>query len=288
MNDRDAVVVTGSAKGIGRACVVRLAQRFRVYAGVRTDADGASLRAEAGEHVVPLRIDVTDQSTIDAAKAFIRSDLANGKLIGLVNNAGIAVAGPLEFMPLAELRRQFEVNVIGQVAMTQAMLPLLREARGRIVNIGSISGKSALPMTGPYAASKFALEAITDSLRVELMPAGVDVIIIEPGVIATPIWQTSVNAADKIMKELPPQAFEYYGEIIDKVKARALSGDVKGLSADVVARAVEHALTARKPKTRYMIGRDAKLRALLGYLPDRLRDRIIARQLEKIQATGTR
>lgn len=276
----NAVLITGAGKGIGRACVLRLARRFRVYAGVRNDADGESLRAEAGANVVPVRIEVTDQSSIDAAAHRVRAD--GQRLIGLVNNAGIAVAGPLEFVPLAELRRQLEVNVIGQVAMAQAMLPLLRETRGRIVNIGSIAGKSALPMTGPYAASKFALEAITDSMRVELLPAGVDVIIIEPGVIATPIWQTSIKAADKVMKELPPQAFEYYGSIIERVKARALGNDLKGLHPDVVARVVEHALTSGKPKTRYMIGRDAKLRALMRHLPDRWRDRIIARQLQKI------
>jgi NAD(P)-dependent dehydrogenase (short-subunit alcohol dehydrogenase family) len=170
---------------------------------------------------------------------------------------------------------------VGQVAVTQAMLPMLRESRGRIVNMGSIAGLSALPMTGPYAASKFALEAITDSLRVELLPFGVDVIIIEPGVIATPIWETSMQAADKVLAQMPPKAFEYYGTIIERVKARAMNG-MGGLPADTVAQVVEHALTARKPKTRYMVGNDAKVRALLRFLPDRTRDRIIAKQLAKI------
>src|SRR5687768_4007725 len=272
----DAVVVTGAAKGIGRACVVRLARRFRVYAGVRNLADGESLRAEAGDSVVPVQLDITDPDAIAAAAELIRRDLDGAMLTGLVNNAGIAVAGPLEFLPITELRRQLEVNVVGQVAVAQAMLPMLRESRGRIVNMGSIAGKSALPMTGPYSASKFALEAITDSLRVELLAFGVDVIIIEPGVIATPIWQTSIEAADKVMKRLPPQAFEYYGHIMDRVRQRALNGDIGGLPADSVARVVEHALTAARPKTRYMVGRDAKMRALLGHLPDRWRDRIIA------------
>jgi NAD(P)-dependent dehydrogenase (short-subunit alcohol dehydrogenase family) len=277
----DAVVVTGAAKGIGRACVLRLARRFRVYAGVRNESDGASLRAEAGDNVVPLRLDVTDPDAIAAAAGLIRSDLGGAKLRGLVNNAGIAVAGPLEFLPVAELRRQLEVNVVGQVAVAQAMLPMLRESRGRIVNMGSIAGLSALPMTGPYAASKFALEAITDSLRVELLPFGVDVIIIEPGVIATPIWETSMHAADKVLAQMPPKAFEYYGAIIERVRARAMNG-MGGLPADTVAQVVEHALTARKPKTRYMVGNDAKVRALLRFLPDRARDRIIAKQLAKI------
>ena len=277
----DAVVVTGAAKGIGRACVVRLARRFRVYAGVRNLADGESLRAEAGDSVVPVQLEVTDPDAIAAAAEFIRGDLDGAMLTGLVNNAGIAVAGPLEFLPITELRKQLEVNVVGQVAVAQAMLPMLRESRGRIVNMGSIAGLSALPMTGPYAASKFALEAITDSLRVELLPFGVDVIIIEPGVIATPIWETSMEAADKVLAQMPPKAFEYYGVIIERVKARAMNG-MGGLPADAVAQVVEHALTARKPKTRYMVGNDAKVRALLRFLPDRTRDRLIAKQLSKI------
>ena len=279
---RGAVLVTGAAKGIGHACVERLVRRFRVYAGVRRSEDGDALRAQFGPDVVPVMLEVTDAAAVGAAAEFIRSDLAEVKLAGIVNNAGLAVAGPLEFLPLDELRRQFEVNVIGQVAVIQAMLPMLRESRGRIVNMGSIAGKSALPMTGPYSASKFALEAITDSLRVELLPFGVDVIIIEPGVIATPIWQTSIAAADQVMKRLPPQAFEYYGHIMERVRARALNGDIGGLPADSVARVVEHALTATSPNTRYMVGRDAKLRALLGHLPDRWRDRLIARQLSRI------
>lgn len=279
---RGAVLITGAAKGIGNACVQRLVRRFRVYAGVRRSEDGEVLRAELGDDVVPVRLEVTDADAIAAAATFIRSDLGDLPLAGIVNNAGLAVAGPLEFLPLDELRRQLEVNVIGQVAVTQAMLPLLRSSRGRIVNMGSIAGKSAMPMTGPYSASKFALEAITDSLRVELMPFGVDVIIIEPGVIATPIWQTSIEAADVVMKRLPPKAFEYYGHIMERVRARALNGDIGGLPADSVARVVEHALTADRPRTRYMVGRDAKLRALLNRLPDRWRDRLIARQLAKI------
>jgi NAD(P)-dependent dehydrogenase (short-subunit alcohol dehydrogenase family) len=282
MSDRrGAVLVTGAAKGIGHACVQRLSRNFRVYAGVRRLEDGAALRAELGPEVVAVQLDVTDAAAIAAAAAFIRSDLGDAPLAGIVNNAGMAVAGPLEFLPLEELRRQLEVNVIGQVAVIQAMLPMLRESRGRIVNMGSIAGRSAMPLTGPYSASKFALEAITDSLRVELLPFGVDVIIIEPGVIATPIWQTSLEAADQVMKRLPPQAFEYYGRIIERARARALRG-VGGLPADSVAQVVEHALTAASPKTRYIVGRDARVRAMLGHLPDRWRDRIIARQLSRI------
>src|SRR4051812_38767485 len=207
--DRKAVVITGASKGIGRAIASRLAGKgFRVYAGVRDPADGETLKRETAGDLRPVILDITRQETIDAAASSIRAELGNHQLHGLINNAGIAIAGPLEFLPIAELRKQLEVNVIGQVAMIQAMLPLLREAKGRIVNIGSIAGKSAMPMTGPYSASKFALEAITDSLRVELMPFGVDVIIIEPGMIATPIWQTSLNAANKTLDGLSPKVME--------------------------------------------------------------------------------
>ena len=276
-NAKRAVIVTGAAKGIGRAIVQRLAQNgWRVYAGVRSDADAAELR---GDNIRPVIIDITEQATIDAAVASIRSELGDYKLGGLVNNAGIAVAGPLEFLPTSELRRQMEVNVIGQVAMIQATLELLRESKGRIVNIGSIAGRSAMPMTGPYSASKFALEAITDSLRVELMPWGVDVVIIEPGMIATPIWQTSLSAADKMLGGLSPKVMEYYGHVIDVARKRALGGDVKGLPPDEVAKVVEHVLTTAKPKTRYVVGRDAKMRTILQRLPDRLRDRLIWRLL---------
>lgn len=279
-----AVVVTGAGKGIGEAVTERLADLgFLVFAGIRQEADAARWRAHGSRNVHPLRMEVTDEASIHAAAAEIKAALAGKPLTGLVNNAGIAVAGPLEFLPIRELRRQLEVNVIGQIAVTQAMLPMLRESRGRIVNIGSIAGRSALPMTGAYAASKFAMEALTDSLRVELLRSGIKVSIVEPGVIATPIWETSVRSADAILAEMPKQAFEYYGKIMNAVKERALSGGLRGLPARIVADVVVHALTAANPKTRYLVGRDAKIRLLLQRLPDRWRDTIIARQLAKLE-----
>jgi NAD(P)-dependent dehydrogenase (short-subunit alcohol dehydrogenase family) len=276
-----AVLVTGTGKGIGTAVTERLIELgYIVYAGVRQAADAERWRAHH-ERVRPVMLDVTDATSIAAAVAEIRATAAPQSLIGVVNNAGIAVAGPLEFLPIAELRRQLEVNVIGQIAVTQAVLPLLRETRGRVINIGSIAGRSALPLTGAYAASKFALEALTDSLRVELMPAGIEVSIIEPGVIATPIWDTSLKHADVILKDLPKAAMDYYGALIAAVRARAGRG-VGGLPPRVVADAVVHALTAKRPRTRYLVGKDARTRALFQRLPDRMRDRIIARQLAKL------
>jgi len=280
-----AVLVTGAAKGIGRACVLRLGHAgWRVYAGVRSPQHGAELAAEAGPAVQPVVFDVTDHDSVQKAATFIAVDLGERPLRGVVNNAGIAVAGPLEFIPIAEVRRQFEVNVLGQLAVTQALLPLLRRSRGRVVNIGSIAGRSAMPLTGPYSASKFALEALTDSLRVELMPFGVDVVIVEPGMIATPIWQTSIHAADKLIGTLPPEVEKYYGKVIRAVRDRASTGDIKGLPPDAVARVVEEALTAPRPRTRYVVGRDAHLRVLLQKLPDRWRDRIIARRMARMSS----
>lgn len=278
-----AVLVTGTAKGIGEATVRRLAELgCLVFAGVRREEDAARWRSEPGNVVHPVRIEMTDAASIEAAAAEVGGSLKGRTLAGIVNNAGIAVGGPLEFLPIAELRRQLEINVIGQVAVTQAMLPLLRQSRGRIINIGSIAGRSAMPMTGAYAASKFALEAITDALRVELMTAGIDVVIIEPGVIATPIWETSLQSAESMLAQLPKQALEYYGRIISAAKTRAGSGTTRGLPARNVADVVVEALTARQPKTRYLVGRDARARALFQKLPDRWRDRIIARQLAKL------
>jgi NAD(P)-dependent dehydrogenase (short-subunit alcohol dehydrogenase family) len=275
-----AILVSGAGKGIGEACALHLAgQGHLVFAGVRKPQDGAQLRERAGERIVPLQLDVTHEAELRTAAEQVADRLGERGLTGLVNNAGIAIACPLEFLPLAELRHQLEVNVVGQVALTQAMLPLLRRAHGRIVNIGSVAGRSALPMIGPYAASKHALEALTDSLRVELSPWGLHVAIVEPGVIATPIWQTSLQAADRILQALPPRALEYYGRTIDTLKKRVMTGAGQGLPPARVAEVVSHALFATRPRTRYVVGRDARVRLLLEKLPDRLRDRLIARRL---------
>ena len=189
----DAIVVTGAATGIGRAIALRLAAAgATVFAGVRRESDGTSLAAAAlAGRIRPLIFDVTDVEAIERARASVaRSGLP---LAGIVNNAGISVAGPLEVLPDAELRRQFDVNFFGAIAVTRAFLPALRASNGRVVSVGSISGKISVPMLGAYAASKFALEAACDALRVELRPSGIDVVLIEPGAVKTPIWQKSTS-----------------------------------------------------------------------------------------------
>ena len=274
------VVVTGASKGIGRAIALGLAQQgFHVFAGVRKAADGELLVTAAGANLTPLVIDVTDGAQVAAAAEIVSATVGDIGLAGLVNNAGVAVAGPLEFMPLDELRNQLEVNVVGQMGVTQALLPLLRVAKGRIINISSMGGRIAGPWTGPYHASKFALEALTDSLRQELAPWGIEVISIEPGAIATPIWETSLARAAQIASRFPAQAQELYGKQMAKRIAGAQKHINAGIAPERVAAVVATALTAPRPKTRYPVGPDAQLAInLIARLPDRWRDWLVARQ----------
>jgi NAD(P)-dependent dehydrogenase (short-subunit alcohol dehydrogenase family) len=237
-----------------------------VLAGVRRPGD-----APAGTEEVIL--DVTDEEQVRAAAAGV------DELHGLVNNAGIAIASPLEALPLDELRRQLEVNVVGQVAVTQALLPALRRARGRVVFVGSIAGRSALPFLAPYAASKHAIEAIGDSLRIELAPWGMHVAIVEPGSIATPIWTKGAAIADGIQSRVGPEPFAPYRDRMDAFRRAAAAASRRGVSPERVAEIVEQALTADRPRTRYVVGRDARLRALFERLPDRARDRVVERIL---------
>lgn len=271
-----AAVVTGASSGIGRAVALALdARGWRVFAGYRAEADADVLRAAASPRLRPVRVDVADEASVRAMAAEVAEALGRGGLAGLVNNAGIAVAGPLEFLPLDALRRQLEVNVVGQVAVTQALLPLLRTARGRIVTIGWVSGRFAAPFLGPYAASKHAMEALNDALRVELRPWGMQVSIVEPGAIDTPIWRRSLDAARAMIDAFPPQAEALYGGPMRGMQGRVEA--LAGVPPERVARAVLHALTARRARARYVVGRDARIRLLVGRLPTRLRDWLVAR-----------
>ena len=275
------VVISGASTGIGAACALHLDRLgFTVFAGVRREADGESLKAEASPRLQPVLLDVTDSASIDRARQLIASLVREAGLAGLVNNAGIAVAGPLEAVPIQDLRRQFEVNVIGQVAVIQAFLPLLRKGRGRIVNMGSIAGRAAMPLMGPYSASKFALEALTDALRLEVQQWGIQVSIVEPGAIATPIWEKSGAKADELEATTSGELKDLYAGVVAGVRARVAEAAARAIPAEVVAQVVEHALTADRPKTRYLVGRDAKLRAIMvALLPDRLSDRLMTRIL---------
>jgi NAD(P)-dependent dehydrogenase (short-subunit alcohol dehydrogenase family) len=259
-----SALVTGASSGIGAAAATRLARSgWRVFAGVRKQGDAP----EGTEEVL---LDVTKEKQIQAAAE--RAD----QLDALVNNAGIALAMPLERVPLEELRAQLEVNVVGQIAVTQAFLPALRRARGRLVFVGSIAGKSALPFLGPYAASKHALEAVADALRIELRPWGIAVTIVEPGTIRTPIWQKGAAKADELLDE---QTQELYGARMAALRKVAAKRGSSGVPAEAVAAVIERALTSNRPKARYLVGRDAWLRAGVEHLPTRARDRAYERLL---------
>ncbi|HEV2750265.1 MAG TPA: SDR family oxidoreductase [Gemmatimonadales bacterium] len=267
-----SVVVTGASTGIGAAIVRHLAGRglgFRVFGTVRRAEDGAALERDG---VTPLRMDVTDPASIALARDAVQRAIGTAPLVGLVNNAGIPAAGPLELIPIDEIRQVLEVNLIGAVAVTQAFLPLLKAARGRIVNISSVSGRAALPFMGPYAASKFGLEAISDSWRRELIPFGVKVIVIEPGSFRSRIWN-KVEAMDLSRYRGTP-----YERVMERVQRSALRSAEDAPPPDRVARLVAHALTARRPPIRRVVSARSWYSRLLLRLPDRVMDWLIERR----------
>ncbi len=276
---RGAVVITGSSTWIGRACALHLASSgFQVFAGVRKQEDGESLRSEASGSLEPLIVDVTDPQGVESAKRRVEEGVGPAGLAGLVNNAGIAVAGPLEFIPLDDFRRQLEVNLLGHIGVTQTFLPLIREGRGRIVNITSVGGRVANAFMGPYQSSKWALEALTAALRKELRPWGIHVAAVEPGAIATPMWRKGADAGEEVLDGLPPEGRKLYGDAIRKALAFATRIGERGAPPERVARAVEHALTARRPRARYLVGVDARVQVALDrVLPTRAGDAVEAR-----------
>ena len=274
-------MITGASSGIGAACALHLDKLgFMVFAGVRRQADAEALRAKASPRLTPIALDVADTLSISTAASAVAGAVGDAGLDGLVNNAGIVVPGPVEFLPLPDLRRQLEINVVGQVAVTQAFLPLIRAAHGRIVNMGSISGRLATPFSSAYGASKFALEALTDALRLELAPWGISVSIIEPGAVATPIWEKGAKTAEAMLASAPPEALALYGEAIEAFRKTSAYSAKNAADPMDVARVVEHALTAARPKTRYVVGRRAKIGAAMALLvPDRVRDSLVAKAM---------
>lgn len=271
------ILVTGASTGIGEACALRLDRGgHRVFAGVRRQVDADRLKAQGSSRLTPVFLDVTDAVQVEAVAKEIAAEA--GSLAGLVNNAGIGKGGPIEFLSLDDWRHQFEVNVIAQVGVTQAMLPLIRKGNGRIVFIGSIGGKSSTQLLAPYSASKFAIEAIGESLRHELRPWHISVSVIEPGAIKTAIWDKASEEADRLERELPDEARDRYANHIAALRRAMEMQTRRGIPPDSVARAVEHALFSDRPRTRYPVGPDAKVQtALVRFLPDRVREAIIRR-----------
>jgi NAD(P)-dependent dehydrogenase (short-subunit alcohol dehydrogenase family) len=263
------VLVTGTSTGIGRVTAERLVARgFEVLAGVRR-AEDAPPRTE------PLLLDVTDPAAVAAAA---ERAAAAASFAGLVNNAGVTVQGPLEFVPLDEFRRQMEINLVGPLALTQALLPALRRSGGRVVMVSSVGGRTAVPFIGPYHASKWGLEGMSDALRQEVEPLGVKVAIVEPGSADTEIWRKGQDSADDVLGALPPEAVELYGERLAAVRALAVKTAARAFPPEKVAKAIEHALTARRPRPRYLVGADARIQVgLRAALPTRTLDAAVRR-----------
>lgn len=275
-----SVLITGASTGIGRATALRLdAAGWQVFAGVRKQEDASALGEVGSDRLVPLILDVTDASQIAAAAEQIAA-ATEGRLDGLVNNAGIAVPGPLETLPLDDFRRQVDVNLTAQVAVTQAMLPLIRAARGRVVFIASIGGRIAFPLNGAYHAAKFGIEAVGDVFRQELRPWGISVSIVEPGSIDTPIWERGAQNASEIEARAHPEQEALYGKAIASFRKVVQDLADRGIPPEKVAEAISHALESSRPRTRYLVGLDAKVQARLKVLiPDRVFDRIVARMM---------
>lgn len=273
-----SVVITGASTGIGRATALWLDSRgWRVFAGVRKEDDATALREAASERLTPLTLDVTDPAQIAAAAELVGKEVGEAGLDGLVNNAGVSLPSPLETMPIDDFKLQIDVNLTGQVAVTQALLPQIRQARGRIVFISSIGGRIAFPFTGAYHAAKFGIEAVGDVFRRELRGWGISVSVVEPGSIATEIWDRGDQAADEIGERSPARE-ELYGKAIAHYRKVIRNTAERGIPPEKVAAVIEHALGARRPRTRYLVGLDAKVQARLKYvIPTRVFDRIVAR-----------
>ena len=276
---KKSVVITGASSGIGRASVSRLIQSgWQVLATVRKEEDGDKLKSEFGSVLTPIIMDVTDRASITAAGERVSSELRGRGLDGLVNVAGIGMVCPVEYVTPSDLQEIFDVNVFGQIAVTQAFLPLLRQARGRIVNISSVGAHIWIPFGALLSASKSAFGSFSDAMRLELRPFGIRVCTVEPGAIKTPAVDKTLGHVDEVVANLPAKGAAQYGEMLKRFATRAYAREMNGSSPDVVAQAVEHALTARRPRIRYQVGKHAHLlTALPRILPDRILDALLLR-----------
>jgi len=272
------IVVTGASTGIGASVARELArQGFHVLAGVRRDHDADAIRSTGIEPVI---LDITKPERVEALAARVAGDPR--ALHALVNNAGIQVNGPVEALPMAQWRWVFEVNLFGHIAVTQALLPALLRSKGRVINISSVGGKVAMATYGAYAGAKFALEAVSDSLRREIAPLGVQVVVVEPGGVRTEMAARGIATANHLAAQMTPEQDERYGNLVQAINTLMASGTASGLTADAAARVIAKAVTTRRPRTRYTIGRDAaRVIRLARMLPDRTLDRVIAANLRR-------
>lgn len=272
--------MTGASTGMGAATARELARRgYHVLAGVRRESDGAALRAAGIE---PVLLDITVQDHISALAARVEQDPHRRPLRALVNNAGIPGAGPVEVVPLDDWRRIFEVNLFGQVAVTQALLPALLRGKGRVVNISSLNGKLSMAGYGPYAGSKFALEAVSDALRAELAPSGVPVVVVEPGGVKTEMSVHGIAGLSRLGARMTPEQQARYGGLVQAIPAHVAAFTEAGATSEVAARKIAKAVTDRRPRTRYTIGTTAAfLVKAARFLPDRVLDRMTTADLRK-------
>ena len=267
---RGGVVITGTSSGIGEACALYLDKLgFQVFAAVRKEGDADALRRKASDHLTPIIMDVTDAESVASAARVVSDAVGEAGLAGLINSAGICVSGPFEVVPVENVREQFEVNVIGLVAVTQAFLPLLRRGGGRIINLGSVHRRKAVPFHAPYSASHWAVEALSSALRFELLPWGIPIIIIEADAVATRLKEKSEAAEEEMMRSLPQEERELYEGILAFRNQAAEKAWASAVGADSVAEKAAEALTAETPENRYVVGSDsAALSIMTQFFPD--------------------
>jgi NAD(P)-dependent dehydrogenase (short-subunit alcohol dehydrogenase family) len=279
-NESGAVVVTGASTGIGRATALLLDNKgYRVFAGVRKQADAKSLSEEGSDRLTPITIDVTKDRSIKAARDKVQKAVGKDGLVGLVNNAGVGGGGPIEFMDLNSFRDTLEINLVGQIAVTQAFMSQIRKAKGTVVFVASIGGRIATPFLSPYNASKFGVEALGESLRAEVKPWGIDVAVVEPGSIDTAIWAKGADTASDQVKDLSPAARRLYGKQLTRFGEVLNETADRGIHPNKVAKVIHKAIRSDKPKHRYLVGTDAKVAARLkGTLPERTFSKMVARQ----------
>lgn len=271
------IVISGASTGIGAASAALLAEKgFVVFAGVRTESDAQRLAA-LSSNVRPVMLDVTKRDSLEGAAKLVRE--SGITLHGVVSNAGIAVGGPLEHVSADDMRRQFEVNVYGALAVVQTFLPFLSENDGRIVFVGSMSGRLATPYIGPYSASKFAVRGLADAMRLELAPTGIAVSLIEPGSVKTPIWGKGRTEAGQIAQRLDSNARAHYRKAMERIVSITESEELDGMPVEVVSSAIAHALTDRRPRAQYVLGTPARMGSVIAALPAALRDKAVRRSM---------
>ncbi|HET7666817.1 MAG TPA: SDR family NAD(P)-dependent oxidoreductase [Mycobacterium sp.] len=274
-----SVVVTGSSTGIGRACALMLDRNgFRVFAGVRKDADGNALRSAASPSLTPVHIDVTNAVSVQAMADRVKAAVGKAGLDGLVNNAGTTLPCPVEYLSLEDFRRQLEVNLVGPLAVTQALLPLLRQTHGRVVNVTSAAGRAGVPLMAPYVSAKHGLEGLSDVMRLEFRQLGIHVAVIEPGFVGTSMGGKLQRDTVAALSSLPDDGRRRYGPALQKLAEEISRHAQAGSPPDVIAESILHALTSERPRTRYPAGAGAKRMLFMRrILPDRQFDKIILR-----------